>query len=284
MRKLQPILAEEQAAAPPPGRGRRLAAPGTRVDLGLLPYLCGQHPIVAMLDQRLRAWGDSALVVLVKGAAADSPERFWERLRLEHLSHCVAAAKPPRGPNLAPDKPVLLPVEGQGSPAEVRSAILGEFSRMLTDNFLAIDSVPALTRHLRQHARRVAGTIVILAIPIARSPHALQNALEALLALLDEIDDPVVLRRLVVAVHLERADLPERLVEAWELQRFSKSWVAELEPLAPVDEQDADTWYVTRRVGDQLGIDKALVKKLFQRTRALRMSKFAMSLERIVNP
>lgn len=284
MKSLQSILEEEQAATPPSGSGRSPGAPGATVDLGLLPYLCGQHPIIATLDRRLRAWGDTALVVLVRGQYDDNPERFWERLRLEHLSHCVAAGKPARGPNLAPDQPLLLPVEGHGSPEDVRGAILSEFSRMLTQNAFSIDSVPALTRQLRQHARQVAGTISILAIPDARSAPALRNALESLLALLDNIDDPVVLRRMVISVHLERADLPERLAAAWELQRFSRSCVVELEPLVPVDDHDAHTWYLNRRVRDQLGIDEARVKKLFQRTRALRLRKFATSLERILNP
>lgn len=279
MEGLGAVLEEEGAA---PVVGRKPAAEGAvPVRADLVPYLCDQNPAVLMLDQQLPAWGDGALVVLVKGRYEDNPAMFWERLRLEHLAPFVSE-RPLRGSALGEGTPLLLPVDGQGTPAEIRAAILYELSRALASgNRYRIDGAPALTRHLRQHS----GTIAIVATPDSRAPLRLRAAVESLLGLLEEVAAKDVLRRTVVAVNLEHPELcGEQLVKKWKLGRFTRSLVVEVGPLDPVNVDHARGWYHSRRIRETFRVPEGRVTALFAATPELRLRSFDEALEPLLNP
>jgi hypothetical protein len=241
------------------------------IEPDFLPYLCDQTRATGAFDRGLAGWETRALVVLIKGVYDDNTARFWERLRLEHLSQFVAL-DPGRGRLLGPDNPFMLPVDDTRSRvADLKRALFYELSMVLTGNRYRLTNARELTNHLRS----VPGAISLFAMPAVGSEQALQRAIEALLEIFDEIDRDDVRRRIVVAVNLEgTAILDRRLAIEWNFTRFTSSLLLELDPLLMVNWDDARLWYVQRRIKDHFRVDERRLAAIFHHDTAMRMRTF----------
>ncbi len=273
--QLQEFLDAPPPRRPPlPAAGRAAAA---RHVPPLLPYLCNQKPQVEGFDYQLRLRRREpgrALVVLVKGTSADEPKQFWNRLREEHLAAgCGALSCLADGDLDWPRVHAMLDDE-----AYVRAQVEMKLSRAITPEHdaNAIETPVQLAAHLSA----LAGVKPLVADFPPEPAEALKATLLALLEFLEACPEGADLSRLVlVLLVIDAPDLIEgRLVKQWELQRFKRCQLVELDPLVELTEGDVKEWHDDCHIADQWQLPSEPVLRLFEGAARMRAGAFAKAV------
>ena len=264
---------QAKSAAPTP-REPRLPAPAGREGAAaartdLIAYLCDQEQPERGFRNALREWDTRALVVLVKGVFDDNPERFWKRLRVELLHDWVERGER-RSPPLLDEKPISLPEKsgGRGFKETMEQDLLDALSPVVTGRSMAIRDAAHLAELLQ--TEKATGVITLLASPAGGE----RDGIEALLRLIEKLPDDVT-ARLVVVVSLEDPALGAvDLTSEWRLRRYARSLVVSLNPLAPVDLDDALRWHRVREIETLFQVRDDEVAQLFRPDERVRLRHF----------